>query len=263
MKREASSQLVDNVLEGCAFAGQSPRQRSRAHGQFLRNIVPLRFAVRQQLLRLVFNQSAQAARRRFALLGRLIANGAKSVQQVHVFRNERHSEALTGEDEFIRRPAKFDRTAAESLKLRKARAAHVDKGYFCRVNIPACDLAQTLHDNRDSKLSVLPRPKPRYADEVKLDHEVTVLSRQFYTNGFVYDPEITRKQLYRLANILRCGGYVEQQSHPSGIYLCTDVETECRIVQRLSSGFKEPGLRGGGDANLVCIHSLFGQAKTL
>ena len=58
LQGEAPPQLVDNLLEGCALAGQSPRQRSRAHGQFLRNIVPLRFAVRQQLLRLVFNQSA-------------------------------------------------------------------------------------------------------------------------------------------------------------------------------------------------------------
>ena len=133
-------------------------------------------------------KARKAPWRRFALLGRLVANGSKGVQQVHVFCNERRSETLIGEDELIGRPAKFDRTAAEPLKLSEARVAHVDEGYFCRVNIPACDLSQTLHDNRDSKLGVLRRPKPRNADEVKLDGEVTVLSRQFYANGFVYDP---------------------------------------------------------------------------
>src|SRR5271163_2134219 len=92
LKSEASPQVVDNVLEGCALASQSPRQRSRAHGEFLRNVAPLRSAVRQQLLRLVFYQSAYAPRRRFALLGRFITNGSKNVQQVQVFRNERHSE---------------------------------------------------------------------------------------------------------------------------------------------------------------------------
>ena len=163
----------------------------------------------------------------------------------------------------IGRAAKFDRTAAEPLKLREARAAHMDKGYFCRVNILACDLAQTLHDNCDSKLSVLQRPKPRNADQVKFDDEVTVPSRKFYANGFVYDPEITRKELYRVAKILRCGRDVEQQSYLSRIHLCGKVETERRIVERLSSVFEEPGLRSGGDANLVFFQSLFGQAKAL
>ena len=130
----------------------------------------------------------------------------------------------------IGRSAKFDRTAAEPLELRAARVAHVDKGYVRRVNIPACDLSQTLHDNRDSKLSVLRRPKPRNADEVNLDDEVIVPSRQFYANGFVYDPAITRKERYRLAKILRCGGDVEQQPHLSGIDLYGKVKAEGRIV---------------------------------
>jgi hypothetical protein len=170
---------------------------------------------------------------------------------------------LIGQHQLIGGPAKFDRTAAEPFKLGEARAAHVDKGYFYRVNIPACDLSQTLHHKRDSKLSVLPRLQPRDTDEVKLDDEVTVLSRQFYANSFVYDPQITRKENYCLAKILCCGGDVEQQPHRSGIYLCGKVETERRIMQRLSRGFNEPGLRSGGDANLVCVHSLFGQAETL
>ena len=147
-----------------------------------------------------------------------------------VFGNERQSETLIGENELIGRAAKFDRTAAEPLKLREARASHVDKAYFCRVNILACYLSQTLHDNRDSKLGVLPRPKPRNADEVKFDDEVTVPSRQFYANGFVYDPQITRKELYRVAKILRCGRDVEQQPHLSRIDLCGKVEAERRIV---------------------------------
>jgi hypothetical protein len=139
----------------------------------------------------------------------------------------------------------------------------MDKGYLCRMNIPTCDLSQTLHYDRDSELSVLPRPKPWNADDVKLDDEVIVLSRQFYAKGFVYDPAITREERHRFAKVRRCGGDIEQQPHPSGICLRGKVETESRIVQRLSNGFKEPGLRSGGDANLVCVHSLFGQAETL
>ena len=60
------------------------------------------------------------------MLGRLIANGSKDVQQVHVLRNERHSETFIGENEFIGRSAKFDWAAAEPLKLPEVRVAHVD-----------------------------------------------------------------------------------------------------------------------------------------
>ena len=85
------------------------------------------------------------------------------------------------------------------------------KRYACRVNIPACDLSQALHKRRDSKLGVLRRPKPGNAKEMHLHDEVSVPSRQFYADGFVHDPAITRKERDRLAKILCCGGDVEQQ----------------------------------------------------
>jgi hypothetical protein len=58
LESEASPQLVDNFLEACSLASQFPRKRSRAHGEFLRDIAPQRPAMRQQLLSLGFDQSA-------------------------------------------------------------------------------------------------------------------------------------------------------------------------------------------------------------
>jgi hypothetical protein len=64
--------------------------------------------------------------------------------------------------------------------------------------------------------------------------------------GFVHDPAIASKERYRLAKILRGGGDVEWQPYLSGLYLCIDVETERRVVKRVSSKSKERGLRSGG-----------------
>ncbi len=79
----------------------------------------------------------------------------------------------------------------------------------------------------------------------------------------IYDPAITHKERYRLAKILGCGGDVEHQPQLSGIYLSGKVKTERLIVQRLSSKFKELGLRSGGNAIFGFVQILFGQADTL
>jgi hypothetical protein len=197
------------------------------------------------------------------LLGRLIANRSKDVQQKQVLPNERHRETFIGENELIGRPAKFDRTAAEPLKLPNARSARVDYGYLGRVNVPACDHSQTLQDKSNCKLGVLRSQKPWNADDVDLDHQVTAPSRHLYPDGFVYDFAVTSEERYRLAKVLRCGGEVEDQSQRSGIDLASEVETERRIVQRLSSKLQEPSLRGGGDAIFPLVQIPFGQADTL
>src|SRR5271157_4176656 len=103
--------------------------------------------------------------------------------------------------------------------------------------MPACNLSQTLQDNRNCKLGVLRGLKPLNADEVELDDEVTAPSRQLHADGFIYDLAITHKVRYRLAEILGCGGEVEHQPQLSGIYLCSEVKPECRIVQRLRGEF--------------------------
>jgi hypothetical protein len=131
------------------------------------------------------------------------------------------------------------------------------------VNIPACDHSQTLQDNRNCKLGVLSSQKSRNADDVDVDDQVTVPSRHLYADGFVYDPAIATKERYRLTNVLRRGGDVERQPQLSGIDLCSKVETELRIVQRLSSKFKKLGLRSRGDAIFLVVRILFGQAGTL
>src|ERR1700722_13509010 len=129
--------------------------------------------------------------------------------------------------------------------------------------MPACDHSQTLQDNRNCKLGVLSSQKPRHADDGEVDDQVAVPSRHLYADGFVYDPAIATKERYRLAKILRCGGDVEHQPQLSGICLRGKVETERRIAQRLSSKFKQPGLRSRGDAIFLVIQILFGQASTL
>jgi hypothetical protein len=101
---------------------------------------------------------------------------------------------LLGENELIGRPAKFDRTTAEPLKLRELRASQVDKCYARRVNILAGDLPEALHNNRDSKLGALRRPKPCNANEVDLHDKVSVSSRHVDADGFVHDSAIARKE---------------------------------------------------------------------
>src|SRR6516164_8575089 len=113
---------------------------------------------------------------------------------MHIRRNERHSETFIGENEFIGRPAKIDWAAAEPLKLPEVRVAHVDNGYFCRVNILACDHSHSLQDNRNCKLGVLSSQKPRNADKVDVDDQVNVPSRHLDADGFVYDPAIATKE---------------------------------------------------------------------
>jgi hypothetical protein len=169
------------------------------------------------------------------LLGLLIANWSKDVQQEEVLPNERHSETFIGENELIGRAAKFDRTAAEPLKLPNARSARVDYSYLGWVNVPACDHSQTLQDKSNCKLGVLRSQKSWNADDMDFDCQVTVPSRHLYPDGFVYDFAVTSEERYRLTKILRCGGEVEDQSQLSGIDLGSEVETERWIVQRLSS----------------------------
>ena len=176
---------------------------------------------------------------------------------MQIFRNQRHSETLTGENKLIGRSAKFDRAAAEPLKLPEVRIAHVDEGYCCRMNPPACDRSQTLQDNRNCELGVLHGQKPWNADDMHLDYQVTVPPRHLYADRVVYNAAITTKERYRFAKILRCGGYVEHQPQFSRIDLCSKVETERRIVERLSSKFKQPGLRGGRDAIFGVVQILF------
>ena len=72
-----------------------------------------------------------------------------------VLGKQRRSKTFTGKNELIGRPAKFDWTAAEPLKLREVRVAHVGQRYFGWVNIRAGDLPQTIDDNRDRELGVL------------------------------------------------------------------------------------------------------------
>ena len=96
-----------------------------------------------------------------------------------------------------------------------------------------------------------------------LDDEIAAPSRQLYPNGLVYDAAITHKERYRLAKILGCGGDVEHQPQLSGICLCGKVKTERLIVQRLSSIFKKPGLRSGGNAIFRFVQIPFGQADAL
>jgi hypothetical protein len=129
--RQAPPQLVNNFLEGCALASQSPRQRSRAHGQFLRNIVlalcraAATFGPRFQPKRV----GSPAVSRPWPP----VANGSKGSSK-WMSSVMRHRETLIGENELIGRPATRP-TAAEPLKLRKPEL-RVDKGYFV-ANIPA------------------------------------------------------------------------------------------------------------------------------
>jgi hypothetical protein len=127
--------------------------------------------------------------------------------------------------------------------------------------MPSADMSGSAE--RHSRAAAASSQKPRNADDVDVDDQVTVPSRHLYAEGFVYDPAIATKERYRLAEILRCRGDVERQPQLSGIDLCSKVETERRIVQRLSSKFKELGLRCGGDAIFLAVHILFGQAGTL
>jgi hypothetical protein len=127
--------------------------------------------------------------------------------------------------------------------------------------MPSADMSGSAE--RHSRAAAASSQKPRNADDVDVDDQVTVPSRHLYAEGFVYDPAIATKERYRLAEILRCRGDVERQPQLSGIDLCSKVETERRIVQRLSSKFKELGLRSGGDAIFLVVHILFGQAGTL
>jgi hypothetical protein len=243
LEGEAPSQLVYDFLEGCTLASQSPRERSVLMASFFATWCLRALPCGNNLCA----SFSTKARKLSGAVSRCLAASSQ----------------MGRENELIGRPAKLDRTAAEPLKLQEARVAHVDQGYFCRVHIPACDLSETFHDNRDSKLGVLRSLKLRSADEVGLDDEVTVPSRQMHADGFVYDPAITRKERYRLTEILRRRGDVEQHPHLSRICLCGKVKTERRIVQRLGSKFKEPGLCSGGEAILVVVQILFGQADTL
>src|ERR1700723_4322359 len=97
---------------------------------------------------------------------------------------------------------------------------------------------------------------------MNVDDQITAPSRQLYPDGFVYDPAIAAKERYRLAKILRCRGDVEHQPQLSGICLRGKVETERRIAQRLSSKFKQPGLRSGGDAIFLVVEIRLGQGST-
>ena len=68
LKREASSQLIQDFLEVSALVGQPARQRSRAHGQRRRDRGFVSLSVRQQFLRFVLDRSPQCPSARVALL---------------------------------------------------------------------------------------------------------------------------------------------------------------------------------------------------
>ena len=68
--------------------------------------------------------------------------------------------------------------------------------------MPACDLSEHLHDDRDPKLGALRGPKPRDSNYLALHNQITPPSFQLEANGFVYDPAIPHKERQRLAKIL-------------------------------------------------------------
>jgi hypothetical protein len=177
-----------------------------------------------------------------------------------VLGKQRRGKTFIGKNELIGRPAKLDRTAAEPLELREVGVEHVNQRYFCRVNMRARDLSQTIYDNRDCELGVLCSLKPGNASELELDDQGIGPSRQLHADGFIHDPAITCKELYGLAKILRCGGDIEQQPRPSGICLRGKMKPERSIVERVCGKLKEPSLGSGGYAILAFLQIALGQA---
>ena len=80
LEREASPQVIDNLLVGCALSSQSTCDRSLTDPQGQRHRLPVRLPVRQQLLNFVLDCSLQRPGCRIALPCRFIAKRLQRLQ---------------------------------------------------------------------------------------------------------------------------------------------------------------------------------------
>ena len=127
LEREASPQLIHNLLVRRALVGQFARQRSLAEAHCLGDVGSLRLAVRKELLHLVLNQGSQRSDRRVAFFRSLIANGLERLKQVSIFGDEREGQRLMREYKLIACCAKLDRATEEPLERPQVGVASVDE----------------------------------------------------------------------------------------------------------------------------------------
>ena len=102
---------------------------------------------------------------------------------------------------FIRRPAELDGTEVETLELAEVGTASVRKRHPGGADATAGRVAQSLQNHGDPKLQVLPDAMPRKACHVDLDRQALRRSRQLEAYGLVDDPDITRKERQRFADV--------------------------------------------------------------
>src|SRR6516165_6973701 len=111
-----------------------------------------------------------------------------------------------------------------------------------RADVAARDLAQSLQNNGNSKLRVLPDHMPRKADKLDFGSEALCRSRQLEAHSFVDDTEVALEESQSLAEVFRSGGDIEKDSRIARISLLGEVKPEGAVVQRLCGIVEESGL---------------------
>jgi hypothetical protein len=97
----------------------------------------------------------------------------------------------------------------------------------------ASDLAQSLQDDGNSELGVVPDAMLRNAYKLDFDIDALRLSRQFQVHRFVDDSEVTGKECQRLAETLRARRDIEEDPSIAWICLLGQMEPEGAVVHRL------------------------------
>ena len=71
--------------------------------------------------------------------------------------------------------------------------------YSSRADAAAYDLAQSLGNDRNSKLDVLPGPMPGKSDKAELHNDAIRRAPQLQAHSLIDDPEVTLNERKRLA----------------------------------------------------------------